>query len=75
MACIPGIAVLFQTLSFDLQQRLSDEEGTNMVRPSPHLSSDLFLQYSEVVASFLWPPSMPAAHPLPRPQGHGEPRL
>lgn len=32
-------ALLFQTLWFDLQQRLSDEEGTNMVRaPSPKAS-------------------------------------
>lgn len=53
VACNPGMAVLFQTLSFDLQQRLTDEEGTNMVRPSPPLSSDLSLQLSEECWSFM----------------------
>lgn len=86
VACIPGAqvavlgaslsprhrCVLFQTLWFDLQQRLSDEEGTNMVRPSPPLSSDLFLQPSEEGCSSMFLVTL-LCPPLPK--GHGEPWL
>lgn len=40
-------ALLFQTLWFDLQQRLTDEEGTNMVRPAPSLPSPVALSLPE----------------------------
>lgn len=64
--------VLSQTLWFDLQQRLSDEEGTNMVRPSPPFSSDLFLQPSEERCSST---SLATLRCSPLPKGYGEPRL
>lgn len=39
VASVPNtsLCLVFQTIWFDLQQRLADEEGTNMVRPAPFL--------------------------------------